>query len=607
MRLDILIMSMLIASVISYLVTKVNKKGGAFVTLLASLGALMTVFLYKEALSESVTFSMLEFKMTNYGWFFSVLMLTIYLATSFFNLYFAEKSIYPAAYNLLYTLSMAGVIGVATSKNFIALFVFWEVVVWSSMLIIPFGKSRKAAVKYFTFSLVGSFAMLYGMLVLYSKFGSYDINYVFNELSNYPNLATGVFFLVVLTALTKLGVAPLHTWVPSAYGDSPDGFTPVLSGAIGKMGSFVAFLIMVVFPSYKAFSSSLQLMGIPYQNYILMVLGAISIVVGTLMAIKEEDFKKLMAYASVSGAGYILIGLGLSDGVGLAGGLMHIFNHAIASATIFLSIAAVTYRTGTTKMSELGGLIHRMPVTFVVYLIAIISMAGIPPMSGFISKWLIFQSLARKGMVFIAFAAFFGSIGSFLYVFRPLSSVFLGQLSTKHEDLKEVPTLMLLPMVLLSGVTLFFGILPGSLLKFIGKIQSDLGLQAIEINGTKIMGTNGSLDPTVLTLIFGVGFVIALVIFLVLPKSKKVGLMDTYTAGEFIYTPELYHYSYDFYAPFKRLYDGKFTVVKWYDALVQRVDELGQFVSSTFFSYKPGVTVLWLSLVTIVMLWGGKL
>lgn len=607
MDFSLIIIGLALSGVLSYILTKINKKIGSIVTILSSLASLILVILLKDYVGEEFKFSIFTFKITNYGWFFSMLMVIVYSSVSFFNTYWMNKLIHPSIYNLFYILSLTATLGVFASKSLLTMFILWEIVVWSSMFIIPLGKSRKAAVVYYVISTIGSFAMLFGMFILYSKYNTFDINYVFSNLANDPKLATGVFFLFMLAGISKLGIFPLHIWLPIAHGNAPHTFSPVLSGGLVKLGGFISFLIIAVMPSYKAFSSSLQVMGVPYQNYLLMILGAISIIVGTLMAIKQEDFKKLIAYSSVSNGGYILIGIALTDQLGLAGGLMHMFNHAIASATVFLTIAAVAYRTGTTKMSELGGLIHRMPITYTVYLIAIISMAGIPPMSGFISKWLIYQSLARKGMVFMAFAAFFGSIGSFLYVFRPLSAVFLGQLSPKHENIKEAPIFMIIPMVILSGLTLFYGILPGSLLKYLGKIQESIGMKGIVVEGTKIMGNNGSLDPTLITVVFAAGFVIALAIFLLLPKSRKVGLMDTYTAAEFIYTPELYHYSYNFYAPFERLYKNHPSVLKFFESIALRVEEFGKLINYSFFSYKPGLTVFWITIVTIVMLWGGRL
>lgn len=607
MSLELLLFAILIGGAVAYIATKLHQGLGAWVTVVVSVGALAALFLNRDSLTGSGAGTLLGWQFTTYGWFFSIVLLLTYAASSFFNPYWMNKLAHPAAYNLLFLFSLAGAIGMFFASTFIALFVCWELVVWTSMFIIPLGKSRRASVIYYAISTIGSFSMLYGILLLYSRFHSFDIQFVLHQLAGDPKLAALAFFLIVIAGVTKLGIFPFHVWLPIAHGNAPHTFSPVLSGGIVKMGAFVAFLMTAVMPSFNAFASQVQVFGIPLENYLLLVLGAISIVIGTLMAIKQDDAKRLIAYSTVANSGYILIGMGLANQIGLAGGLMHVFNHAMASAAMFLTMAAVAYRTGTTKMSNLGGLIHRMPVTFTVYLIAIISLAGIPPMSGFVSKWLIFQALSQQGMVFVAFAVFFGSIGSFLYVFRPLSAVFLGQLSTKHADVKEAPIAMQIPMYFLSALTLFFGTMPGVLLKYIGKIESAVGIQPIIVDGTKVVGANGVLNPVVMTTVFGFGFVLALLLFLALPKTKKVGLMDTYTSSEFIYTPELYHYAHNFYAPFERLYAKHPSVEKLYDKMALRASEIGQVADSWFSSVNPSRTALWISLVvTIFFLWGGK-
>ncbi len=602
-----IIIGLLVCAVLAYVLTKVNKTLGAWVTVIASVFALVIMFLLRNEVGTTYTLWFLNFKLTEFGWFFSIVMLIIFSCVSFFNIYWMKKLIHPAAYNFLYIIALMGTLGAFTSKDFIGLFLFWETIVWASMFIIPFGKSRKASIIYYAFSAFGSLSMLFGIMFLYSKIGSFDIQYVLTEAAKTPTYALVAFISIGIAGLVKLGVFPFHLWLPEAHGNAPDTFSPILSGGLVKAGGFAAFLIVAVMPSYKAFASFTQVMGMPITNFIFIVLGAISIVVGTLMAIKQEDFKRLIAYSSVANAGYIIIGISVADSLSMGGAFMHIFAHALASAAAFLSIAAVTHRTGTTKMSDLGGLIHRMPLTYLVYLIAIISMAGIPPMSGFISKWMIFQSLIDNGMVFVAAAAFFGSIGSFLYVFRPLSAVFLGQLSPKHEKVKEAPFLMQLPMWILTILTLVFGIFPNVVLRVISKIQVAVGMEGLQLDGNKIIGTNGVIDPTLIVVIFGLGFAIAFVLFIIHPKSRKVELMDTYTASEFIYTPELFHYSHSFYAPFERLYEKALSSATWYMALIKKIDEIGRLVSHSFFSYKPSTAVFWIAVMTIALLWGGSL
>ena len=247
-----------------------------------------------------------------------------------------------------------------------------------------------------------------------------------------------------------------------------------------------------------------------------------------------------------------------------------------------------------------------MPITYMVYLIAIISMAGIPPMGGFISKWLIFQAVIDNGLILIAVAVFFGSIGSFLYVFRPLAALFLGQELPQHKDKAKIPPFfMLLPMIILSLLIVYTGVFPNYILGFINDVMAELGVDALVIGKYTIQGPNGVLHPTLVASVFGVGVLIAFIIFIVLKKSRKVGLMDTYTAGNFIYTEELMHYSLDFYAPIERLYEKYINITEdFYKKLENKVVDFGRMVKYFFFTNKPEVTVFWIVVTIGFLLWG---
>jgi len=461
MALNNIIIQGLLSSLIVFFFTKFNKKVGGFFTIIFSGYLFFTIFTYQNSVGE--VFDLIKFGQfdisfitSNYAWFFSMILSLTYFLVSFFNPFWMKKLVNPAAYNMLFMLSMVGTLGVFYAKDFLTMFIFYEIIVWASLFIIPMGKSRKSPVLYYTISSIGSMAMLYAIFYLYNTFNTFDIETISSAVLSHPSEYIFIFFLMIMAGLTKLGIFPFHTWLPAAHGSAPHTFSPVLSGGLVKVGGFIAFVTTAVIPSFNVFSGQMHIMGVPFENYIIMILGGISIVVGTLMAIKQDDAKKLIAYSTVSNSGYILIGLAMNDQVGFAGGMMHVFNHAMASGAMLLAFAGIAYRTGTTKMSELGGLIKRMPLSFAAYLIAIISLAGIPPMSGFASKWLIFQGLASNGMMFLAFAAFFGSVGSFLYVFRPLSAAFLGQLSPKHKDVKEVPFLMQIPLIAMSLLTIFY-------------------------------------------------------------------------------------------------------------------------------------------------------
>ncbi|MFW5992205.1 MAG: proton-conducting transporter membrane subunit, partial [Halanaerobiaceae bacterium] len=392
--------------------------------------------------------------------------------------------------------------------------------------------------------------------VIYNAIGTF----AYPEVAQYMlNLPTGKSLLLLtlmsLTFLVKAGVFPVHVWVNDAHSTAPNEFSPFLSGLMLKVGAYGMLLILYLMPVLKIFSGGASYRGLSLFNYILALFGALTTVSGTILAIRQEDVKRLIAFSSISQMGYVMMGLAIATPLGVTGGLLHIMNHLIFKSAIFLTIAAVYYRTHTTTMHEMGGLIFRMPVTFATFLTAIIALAGIPPTNGFISKWVIYQSLFEKGYLFLALAAFFGSIGSFMYVFKPLSTIFLGQLKPQHENIREVPWLMQIPMFILMGLMLLFGIFPGIQMNIISDISSYLNIQAVSYSLFTIDGAFGSWQSLVIFNVFSAGFLLSLLLFLLGRKSKLVGLLDTYTAGEYMNDAEAYHFAYQYYRPFDRLFD----------------------------------------------------
>lgn len=593
-----------LSGLLAYGVGRINKVAGAVVTIIASMFVFVSVTYFgynNELINSTELFPYVTFSVTYLGLFFAILVTFIFAMVSFFNPFFVEKYKYPAAYSMLYLLSLAGVLGVFFTNNFMSLFFFFEFVVWTSLFLIPMGKSRRAASSYYAFSTFGSFALLAAIFVMREASGTFNI--VSSMASVNGTESAIVMVLLSIAAFAKLGAFPLNVWLPRVLGNSPDAVSAVFSGGLEKLGAFVAVLALV---KLAPFGFTVDVTGLQASQYVIAILGAMTIVFGTLMAIRQDDAKKLLAYSSMSNGGYILVALTIASSTSVAGGLYHVVAHALASAAAFLAIAAVSRQTGTTKMSEMGGVIHKMPVTYVVYLIAIISMAGIPPMGGFISKWLIFQAVIDKGLILIAVAVFFGSIGSFLYVFRPLAALFLGQEFPKWaKTMKEAPVLMLVPMVILSGLIIYTGVLPNFFLGFINDVLIESGVTPLVLGNFTVEGTNGILQPALIAAVFGVGVLIAFIIFIVLKKSRKVELMDTYTAGNFIYTEELLHYSLDFYAPLERLYEKYINITKdFYKKLENKVVTLGQVMKYYFFTNKPEITVFWIIVIIGFLLWG---
>jgi len=601
---EYLLILLVLSGVIAYFVTKWNAFIGSVVTIFASMFVFVSLAMYGFDLSLVTTVNLLpglSFTQTYLGVYFVVIIAFVYSMVSFFHPYFVGKYQYKGAYNMLFLFSLAGVLGTFFADNFLELFFFFEFIVWTTMFLIPMGKSKSAAVSYYGFSAAGSFAMLVGILVMRAQVGNFGIEAGLASLSG--TNAVIVFVAFMIGAFAKIGSFPLHIWLPLAHGNAPHPFSPVLSGALVKLGAFVSVLALIKISPVGPMIEAIQL---PIGQYIVAILGSVSIVFGTLMAIREDDAKKLLAYSSMSHGGYILVAFALMNSVAFTGGFYHILAHALASAGAFLAIAAVARQTGTSKMSELGGMIHKMPITYIVYLVAIISMAGIPPMGGFISKWLIFQAVIDKGMILVAVAVFFGSIGSFLYVFRPLAALFLGQELPQYKStIKEAPILMLIPMVIITLLNIYTGVFPNAILGFINNINVELGYAPLVISGFEITGFNGVLYPALISLVFAFGVVVAFIIFIVLKKSRSVSLMDTYTAANFIHTEQLLHYSTDFYAPLERLYEKHTTKMQdFYASLANKVKELGRLGKYLFMSKNVATAIFWIVAILVFLLWG---
>ena len=602
---ELLLLVAILGGLVAFVVSRLNKYFGSALTILVSGVVFVSLLYYGIGGTLDVTVNYLPaafvFADSTVGIYFAVIVSFVFFMVSFFHPYYVEKIKNPHAYAMLFLFALAGSIGVFLTSDFIALFFSFELVVWSSLFLIPLAGSNKPAAWYFGFSAAGSFSLLFAILLMQQASGSTDIATALAGISGTE--ATIAYVLIGVAAFAKLGAFPLHIWLPQVLGESPDTVTSVFSGGLEKLGAFVAFLLFVRFTPV---GPMIDVLGLTVGQYGLAFLGALTIVFGTLMAIRQDDAKRLLAYSSMSNGGYIILAFALMTNTSVSGALYHVLAHALASTAAFLAIGAVNRQTGTTKMSELGGMIHKMPISYLVYLIAIISMAGIPPMGGFISKWLIFQSVINEGLILLSIATFFGSIGSFLYVFRPLAALFLGQeLPQYKKTIKEAPILMLIPMILLSLLNVVTGVIPNRILQYINGILSDVGLTELGLTDWVITGNNGDLHPALISGIFAFGVGVAFLIFIVLKKSRKVGLMDTYTAGNFIYTEELMHYSVDFYAPLERLYEKYINIMKdFYDNLAHKVKEVGVVLKYFFFTHKPEITVLWIILTMVFLLWG---
>ena len=543
-------------------------------TLFTLYAAIVLVQLYKQWMhfesipvaislfgSEQITIGL---KNSLLGWLFAFFTFGLSFLNGIFSFGF-RKSDHSRNIVPHWLLILSASILIFFAKDLLVFFIGWEFLGWTAFFIISQSSQHKYkdGIMYFALNALGAYALLLAIWMSVSLTHTLSISENVAQLVAHAGSDTGtvigVLALMLLAFVIKSAMYPFHVWAPRAHSSAPSDFSPFISGIMIKFGVFA--IIAMVLPVLSGAFPGHTVNGVPVASFVLSWVGILTSGVATVLAFSENDMKRLMAYSSVANVGYIMTAIFLASPLGIQAGLLHTFFHMIFKVMIFMSMAAVVYRIGETNMSRLGGLAYKMPVTFFTFLLGIIAAAGIFPMNGFASKWMIFQAILEKQFYFMAVAMFFASTGAFLYLYRALHSIFLGQVSTVNESkVKEVPFLMQIPMWI--GMILIFllGVFPGLLLKPMQPLMLSLGLPEhyFPTNLHEIIGSVGSLNPLLGLVIFIVGAVLAAVIFFVSAKHKTVPMMDNYTAGEdpkdWGTTPERYQFDYGFYQPIEEVF-----------------------------------------------------
>jgi formate hydrogenlyase subunit 3/multisubunit Na+/H+ antiporter MnhD subunit len=508
------------------------------------------------------------------SWFFAVAIAIINL---FAVIYFFSDMKGKKRLDLFYLLMLlvnAGMLGVVFSGDFISFYIYWEIMSWSTFLLISFkGEGFRAGLKYIVLSIIGSFSMLVGMLILYSQLGTFNIALIVEQMDM---ISTGFAFSILTLFCIAFGIKnalmPLHTWLPDSYTETESPFTAVISGMLTRMGMYGFLLILFVIMGVNRY----MLLGGGNYPFVLSWLGAITIVMGTFIALLQNDAKKLLAWHGIGQGGYMILGIAYGSVFSVAGGIFHTLNHAIYIVLLYFSVGAVEYRTGTRDLNNLGGLIRKMPVAFLGGLLGISGLIGVPLTNGFVSKWLIYKSLILNGSPFLAFAALIGTWGTILSVYKFLHNIFLGQLPSKYSEIKKSPFSMQFPIIIFSSFIILFGVFPGIPLGIIEKIMLGMGFESFGVKIWGIASETGSLNT--LNIFFAVLLVIlgVYILYRIGFKSKRVLQEDTYAAGHYI-PKDKYAYTAEFYAPLFDIIKPIFR--EWINIFIEKLTVLGNNLS----------------------------
>ncbi|MBV8629165.1 MAG: proton-conducting membrane transporter, partial [Paraburkholderia sp.] len=347
-----------------------------------------------------------------------------------------RRGFYPMLVILL--LSMPALLRSTTSLEF---FYSWEIVTLSSCFLIATGRdARSQVLGFLLFSLLSAFFLLAGFAAIAAIDGT-------TELATCERLgaqANQAFVLLATGFLIKAGAVGAHVWLPGAYTHAEDDVTDLLSAVVSKVAMFG-----LLFSTYLTIRSGLGL----ELAHVMAWIGTVTTLAGALMALRQYDFKRLLAYSSMSQLGYIVTAISLMNHLGWVGALYLVANHMLVKGILFLALAGVIVRTGLRSFAGDGGLARSMPVTFATVLIAIFSMSGLPPLMGFGGKWLLLGAILAKGWYGLAIFALFATFAGFLYMIRFVSGIFFGVRPAGRARVAEAPLILLVPQcALVAGI-----------------------------------------------------------------------------------------------------------------------------------------------------------
>jgi formate hydrogenlyase subunit 3/multisubunit Na+/H+ antiporter MnhD subunit len=363
----------------------------------------------------------------------------------------------PGRYDAYVLLATAGAAGAVLADNQLLLVIFWDLVSLMLFLLVATGREdgAPAAAKTFTILGLGDMALLLAVVLIGLAGAAAGLARPLarTTLAAHPLVATGagtviVFLLVFAAAAAKAGAVPLHSWIPTMAGSTHAPVLAFLPGALDK----VLGIYLLARASVDWF-----VLG-PGLRFAVMAVGAVTILTAVLMAMVQHELRRLLSFHAVSQVGYMVLGIGTGTLVGVLGGVFHMLNNAIYKSCLFLGAGIVERQAGTGRLDRLGGLGKTMPVTFGAMLVAALAISGVPPLNGFVSKWLVYQGCVAAGQPLFLVAALFGSVLTLASFVKVLHSIFWGARPARLEGVREEGIALRLPLVTLAALCVLLGI-----------------------------------------------------------------------------------------------------------------------------------------------------
>jgi hydrogenase-4 component B len=537
----------LIGCVISLLMCKQGRLAAKVGFGIAAIASMYGVFYFLSHLGETTTVQLwssllYEPKLTLHplGNFFSFVISLVSLASSIYAISYSVE--YEERGNLavmasLFNVFIVSMLLVLSSSDIFWFMIFWESMTVASAFLIAFNDSKaslKAIMLYLGIAELGAMCIVAAFLILAQASGSIEFS-SFESIQLSPTLASLAFILAFIGFGSKAGMFPFHVWLPKAHPAAPTNVSALMSGVMIKVAIFAII----------KFSLWLPLM--PWWGLLIVIIGALSSLLGVLYALAQHDYKSLLAYHSVENIGIILLGLGsgfyglaihspLLASVGFLAGLYHILNHATFKGLLFLSAGSVLFRTHTKDIESLGGLAKKMPLTAFSFLIGSLAITALPPLNGFVSEWFTYQSMLQGALgngiasrfVFtlsILALALTGALAIMCFV-KVYTVIFGGTPRDLKifEKAKESPLTMIIGMFLLVIGCVVFGIganfVTSKLLIVVVSFTN--GFFQVSQEGVYIASPIGSIiSLPIITLILAIAMILPFIIVAIFNKNTS--------------------------------------------------------------------------------------
>jgi len=358
----------------------------------------------------------------------------------------------------LFLLVLTGMLGVSATGDAFNLFVFLEISSLSTYVLVAMGayRDKRALTTAFNYLLMGTTGATFfviGIGFLYMSTGTLNMADLAALIAEQPGNRTihaGFAFIIVGLGL-KVAMYPLHLWLPNAYTYAPSAVSAFLASTATKVAVYVLlrFLFTVFGPSYEFEAVAL--------TWVIMPLALLAMFAASFIAIFQVNFKKMLAYSSIAQIGYMLLGIAMLSETALTGTIVHLFNHAITKATLFMVIGAYVLRAGGSFYRDIEGIGRIMPWTSAAAVIGGLSLIGVPGTAGFVSKWLLVQAALEKGWWWLALAIVASSLLAVIYVWKGIAMVYLRH-PREDVDRREAPMTMLIPIWIMALSTIYFGL-----------------------------------------------------------------------------------------------------------------------------------------------------